>query len=81
MKYHGQLICVRIVSDCESERGQYIDSAPSLGVYYFFVADYVCMSVGNHAKCCGPTLVSMATTFVLGAESNRLPACYVLFEL
>jgi len=24
-------------------------------------------------KCCGPTLVAMATTFALGAESNRLP--------
>jgi len=29
----------------------------------------------NHAKCCGPTFVAMATTFALGAESNRLPAC------
>ena len=34
----------------------------------------------NHAKCCGPTLVAIATTFALGAESNRLPAC-VVYEL
>ena len=34
----------------------------------------------NHAKCCGPTLVAMATKFALGAESNRLPA-YWLFCL
>jgi len=29
----------------------------------------------NHAKYVQPTLVAMATTFALGAESNRLPAC------
>jgi len=27
----------------------------------------------------GPTLVGMATTFALGAESNRLPACQLSF--
>ena len=31
----------------------------------------------NHTKCCGLTLVAMATTFVLGAESSRLPICYL----
>jgi len=29
----------------------------------------------------GPTLVALATTFALGAESNRLPACYYYFFL
>jgi len=29
----------------------------------------------------GPTLVATATTFALGAESNRLPACIVYFTL
>ena len=32
----------------------------------------------NHAKSVQPTVVAMATTFALGAESNRLPACYYL---
>jgi len=27
------------------------------------------------------TLVAMATTFALGAESNRLPACYSKFPI
>jgi len=33
----------------------------------------------NHAKSVQPTLVAMATTFALGAESNRLPACFLCF--
>ena len=36
----------------------------------------------NHAKCKNvvrPTLVAMAATFGLGAESSRLPACYYYY--
>jgi len=29
----------------------------------------------------GPTLVAMATTFAIGAESNRLPACSIIIVL
>jgi len=32
----------------------------------------------NHIKCCGSTLIATATTFALGAKSNRLPACLYL---
>ena len=43
-------------------------------------------SVGQsvHTKTCmwvGPTLVAMATIFGLGAESRRLPACLLCFQL
>ena len=64
----------------------FIDSAPRLGVYYFLsLTLYVGISVCHAAPSNrffffdqGPSLVAMATTFALGEESNRLPACYFI---